>query len=63
MSVARARSGSPYEARYGFCRAVRVGEQVFVAGTAPIWPEGACDPDPAAQARRCFEIATAAIGD
>lgn len=58
---ARARSGSPYEARYGFCRALRVGERVFVAGTAPIWPDDAVDPDPAVQARRCFEIALAAL--
>jgi enamine deaminase RidA (YjgF/YER057c/UK114 family) len=49
-------SGSPYESRYGFCRAVRVGDRVVVAGTAPIWPDGHVDPDPGAQARRCLEI-------
>lgn len=32
----RARSGSPYEDRYGFARAIRVGNRVLVAGTAPI---------------------------
>lgn len=47
-------SGSPYEATIGFSRAVRAGDRVLVAGTAPVWPDGSCDPDPdpAAQARR-----------
>lgn len=57
----RVQGGSPYEARYGFSRAVRVGDRVLVAGTAPIWPDGSCDPDPAAQARRCLEIIVAAL--
>ena len=52
----RVSSGSPYEPRIGFSRAVRVGDRVLVAGTAPIWPDGHCDPDPGAQARRCLEI-------
>jgi enamine deaminase RidA (YjgF/YER057c/UK114 family) len=43
----------------GYCRAVVVGDRVIVAGTAPQSPDGTVDPDPAAQARRCFEI----IGD
>jgi len=54
-------SGSPYEPKIGISRALRVGERVLVSGTAPIWPDGSCDPDPAAQARRCFEIITAAL--
>jgi enamine deaminase RidA (YjgF/YER057c/UK114 family) len=33
-----------------------VGERVLVSGTAPIWPDGCCDPDPEVQARRCLEI-------
>ena len=57
----RARSGSPYEERYGFSRAIRAGERVFVSGTAPVWPDGGCDPDPAAQTRRCCEIIAAAL--
>ena len=40
----------------GYCRAVRVDDRVFVAGTAPIWPDGHVDPDPETQARRCLEI-------
>jgi enamine deaminase RidA (YjgF/YER057c/UK114 family) len=57
------RSGSPYESVVGFSRAVRVGDRVAVSGTAPIWPDGACDPDPEAQARRCLEIVLAALAE
>lgn len=56
-------SGSPYEATVGFSRAVRVGDRVLVAGTAPIWPDGSVDPDPKAQARRCLEIMLAALAE
>ena len=54
-------SGSPFEPTIGFSRAVRSGEHVYVSGTAPIWPGGEVDPDPAAQARRCWEIALGAL--
>jgi enamine deaminase RidA (YjgF/YER057c/UK114 family) len=56
-------SGSPYEQPIGFSRAVRVGDRVLVSGTAPVWPDGSCDPDPEAQARRCFEIIVKALGE
>jgi enamine deaminase RidA (YjgF/YER057c/UK114 family) len=56
-------SGSPYEQPIGFSRAVRVGDRVVVSGTAPVWPDGSCDPDPEAQARRCFEIIVKALGE
>lgn len=56
-------SGSPYESSIGFSRAVRVGERVLVAGTAPIWPDGSCPPDPGEQARRCLEIILAALDE
>lgn len=52
---------SPYEATVGFSRALRVGDHVFVAGTAPIWADGSCDPSPLAQARRCWQIALEAL--
>ena len=55
------RSGSPYEEPIGFSRAVRVGDRVVVSGTAPVWPDGSCDPDPEAQARRCLEIIVTAL--
>jgi enamine deaminase RidA (YjgF/YER057c/UK114 family) len=57
----RISSGSPWEPKIGISRAVRVGDRVVVSGTAPIWPDGSCDPDPEVQARRCFEIILAAL--
>lgn len=56
-------SGSPYEPRVGFSRAVCVGDRVIVAGTAPIWPDGSVDPDSKAQARRCLEIMLGALAE
>jgi enamine deaminase RidA (YjgF/YER057c/UK114 family) len=55
-------SGSQWEATGGYSRAVVVGRQVFVAGTAPIMPDGG-DPPPDAysQAKRCLEIIAAAL--
>jgi enamine deaminase RidA (YjgF/YER057c/UK114 family) len=55
-------SGSPYEHVVGFSRAVRVGDRIFVAGTAPVMPNGA-DPPPDAygQTKRCLEIIEAAL--
>ncbi|MGK0220479.1 MAG: enamine deaminase RidA (YjgF/YER057c/UK114 family) [Planctomycetota bacterium] len=50
-------SGSPYEPRFGFSRAVRV----LVAGTGPTWPDGSCPDDPAVQTRRCIEIMEEAL--
>jgi enamine deaminase RidA (YjgF/YER057c/UK114 family) len=61
MERRHARSGSPYEETIGFSRAVRVGSTVSVSGTAPVWPDGHVDPDPAVQARRCWEIVLAAL--
>ena len=55
-------SGSPYEPVVGFSRAVAVGPHVFVAGTAPIMPDGADPPaDPYGQARRCLDIIVTAL--
>ncbi len=52
----RASSLSPFEKVIGFSRAIRVGERICVSGTGPVWPNGSCEPDAAAQAVRCFEI-------
>ena len=64
MGVNRQRttSGSPFEDQFGFCRAVREGNRIIVAGTGPVEPDGTTTPgDAAAQAARCCEIIVAAI--
>lgn len=57
-------SGSPFEPRIGFSRAVRVGPFVAVSGTAPIAPDGgvAAPGDLYGQTKRCLEIIAQAIG-
>jgi enamine deaminase RidA (YjgF/YER057c/UK114 family) len=53
---------SPYEARYGFARAVRVGDVIHVAGTAPVPARGReLETGARAQMLRCAEIAREAI--
>lgn len=62
MNRRRATSGSPYEAQFGFCRAVRVGNRIIVAGTGPIEPDGSTTKGGAAeQADRCCALIVAAI--
>lgn len=57
-------SASPFEAAFGFSRAVRTGNRILVSGTGPIEPDGSSTPgDAAAQARRCFAIIEAAIAE
>lgn len=52
-------SGYPYEDTYGYSRAVRVGEQVFVSGTTA--RGSALDGDAYIQARAVLEIITDAL--
>jgi enamine deaminase RidA (YjgF/YER057c/UK114 family) len=59
----RISSGSPFEPKIGFSRAIRTGDRVLVSGTAPVWADGSCDPDPYAQANRCFEIILKALAE
>src|SRR5947209_2708938 len=51
-------SGSPYEPRLGIARAVRIGNSIAIAGTAPLGADGrtVAPGDATAQARRCLEI-------
>ena len=57
----RVSSGSPFEAKVGYCRAVAVDERIFVSGTAAIWPDGTVAESPGEQARRVFEIIANAL--
>jgi enamine deaminase RidA (YjgF/YER057c/UK114 family) len=55
-------SGSVWEERYGYSRAVVAGGRVHMSGTAPIMPGDADPPaDAYGQARRCLEIIGAAL--
>ena len=55
-------SGSAFEERVGFSRAVVAGGHVYVAGTAPVMPDDADPPaDAYGQARRCLERIEAAL--
>ena len=55
---------SPMAATVGYSRAVRVGNHVAVAGTAPVMPDGADPPaDPYAQTHRCLEIVVASLAE
>jgi len=57
-------SGAAFEDRVGYSRAVRVGAQVWVSGTAPILPGDADPPDDAyEQATICLGIIGRALAD
>ncbi len=64
MSVRRAFSGAPWESRAAYCRAIRVGNRVWVSGTAPMDGDKVHAPgDPYAQAVRCWDIVKSAMAD
>jgi enamine deaminase RidA (YjgF/YER057c/UK114 family) len=53
----RISSGSPYEPAVGFSRALVADRHVYVAGTAPIPPDGSPPPQGAyEQARLCLDL-------
>jgi len=58
-------SGSPYEPKIGFSRAVRVGPHIAVSGTAPLAEGGAvaCPGDLYGQTKRCLEIIEKAVNE
>ena len=63
MPFERVFSGSPWEPRVGYCRALRAGDLVFVTGTAPVAAGGGVHApgDAYAQTVRCFEIIDTAL--
>lgn len=56
-------TGSPWEPKLGYSRAVRVGNQIFVAGTTGTGPDGELvgPGDPAAQTRQAIANIVAAL--
>ncbi|NJM72978.1 MAG: RidA family protein [Scytonema sp. RU_4_4] len=65
MPVTRTFSGASWESKVGYCRAIRVGNQIYVSGTAPVDEAGGvfAPGDAYAQAKRCFEIIQKALRD
>ena len=62
MERQRISSGSAFEERYGYSRAIRFGDRVLVAGTAPIMPDDADPPSGAyEQAKVCLGIIERAL--
>jgi isochorismate pyruvate lyase len=63
MEKQRVTSGSTWEAKVGYCRALKVGSQIFISGTAPSDGKGGtfAPGDAYAQTKRCFEIIQSAL--
>jgi enamine deaminase RidA (YjgF/YER057c/UK114 family) len=60
---ARASSGAPWERQFGYSRAIRAGDLVYVSGTVGINPDGSAPAGAYAQARRALEIIVAALAE
>lgn len=58
MQFQRTFSGAPWEAKVGYCRALRAGNLIYVTGTASVGEDGRCyaPGDAYAQTKHCFEI-------
>ncbi|HEY7820490.1 MAG TPA: RidA family protein [Vicinamibacteria bacterium] len=57
-------SGTPWEEKYGYSRAVRVGDRILVSGTTATGPEGiVAKGDPGGQARFALDKIEKAIRD
>ncbi|MBF2008048.1 MAG: RidA family protein [Chlorogloeopsis fritschii C42_A2020_084] len=65
MQIRRAFSGTSWESKVGYCRGVRVGNHIYISGTAPVAEEGGvfAPDDGYAQAKRCLEIIQKALQD
>lgn len=63
MTVERSWSGSPWESRAGYCRALRAGSHIWVAATGPFESDGsvAAPGDMRAQTARVLQIIAEAL--
>jgi len=63
MAFRRSFSGAPWEAKVGYCRALRAGNVIFVTGTAPVDPDGSVHSpgEGYPQTVRCLEIIREAL--
>lgn len=63
MEFKRTFSGSPWEPKIGYCRAIRAGNHIYVTGTAPMGEKGevVAPGDAYQQTKRCFEIIEKAL--
>lgn len=61
----RVPTNAPWAETVGYSRAIRVGDTIYVSGTAPMGADGevAHVGDVYAQAKRCLEIIVAALGE
>ena len=60
----RTSSGGPFERQFAYCRAVRVGDQIQVSGTAAVEADGSVTPGGVgAQTARCLAIIESALED
>lgn len=60
----RRSGGAVWEDQVGYCQALRVGDQIFIKGTAPVDASGGgtfAPGDAYAQARRCLELIDEAL--
>ncbi|MBT8337417.1 MAG: RidA family protein [Gemmatimonadetes bacterium] len=64
-AIRRVFSDAPWEREVGYCRALQVGDRVFVTGTAPVGEDGGVHApgDAYAQAARCFELIRRALAE
>ena len=56
-----ASTGSTWEPKVGYSRAVRTGDVITVTGTVGVEPDGTFSPDLGGQTRRALEIIVAAV--
>lgn len=61
----RVPTNAPWADKVGYSRAIRVGDSIYISGTAPVGPDGEIvhGGDPYGQAKRCLEIIVTALGE